>query len=207
MRSSTYSINTATQTGRYTDTWTSFGRSIPHWNEPEFEDLMAGPAGVISSVEDLALWTRVFLNGGIDPATNVTIIPSAGFDAVTSAHSIVSPDTSAQSSTNVYGLGWGRLSYAGHDVSHSPQRRCTGGDITHRCCRRGWRRGCRARECRLEGRICIKHRPHGCRDSSRLYKYLFLPAASYLVSYPTSSSVYYSTLYTATTCWCGGSGI
>jgi CubicO group peptidase (beta-lactamase class C family) len=136
MRSSTYSINTAIQTSKFTDTWTSFGRSIPHWNQAEFEDLMAGPAGVISSVEDLvrqsicstsvfdshlkqALWTRVFLNSGIDPATNVTIIPSAGFNAVTSAHSIADPGASAQFSTNVYGLGWGRLSYAGHDVSES----------------------------------------------------------------------------------------
>jgi hypothetical protein len=61
----------------------------------------------------------VFLNGGIDPTTNVTIIPSAAFDAVTSAHSIADPGTSAQSSTEVYGLGWARLSYEGHDVRES----------------------------------------------------------------------------------------
>ena len=53
MNSSTYSIQAALQTGRFTDTWTSFGRLIPQWIEEEFVDVLAGPAGVISSVEDL----------------------------------------------------------------------------------------------------------------------------------------------------------
>jgi hypothetical protein len=61
----------------------------------------------------------MILNGGVDPDTNVTIIPSAEFEVITSAHSIVSPDASAQSSTLVYGLGWLRISYIGHDVSES----------------------------------------------------------------------------------------
>lgn len=54
MSSSTYSIDAAIQTGRFTDTWTSFGRLIPPWIQDEFEDLVAGPGGVISSVEELA---------------------------------------------------------------------------------------------------------------------------------------------------------
>src|SRR6266851_5012627 len=54
MTSSTYSIDAAIQTGRFTGTWTSFGRSIPPWLQEEDVDLMAGPAGVISSVEELA---------------------------------------------------------------------------------------------------------------------------------------------------------
>jgi CubicO group peptidase (beta-lactamase class C family) len=53
MSSSTYSIDAAIQTGKFTGTWTSFGRLIPPWIEDEFADLIAGPAGVISSVEDL----------------------------------------------------------------------------------------------------------------------------------------------------------
>lgn len=53
MTSSTYSIDAAIQTGRFTGTWTSFGRSIPPWIEEEFVDLTAGPGGVISSVEEL----------------------------------------------------------------------------------------------------------------------------------------------------------
>jgi hypothetical protein len=61
----------------------------------------------------------MFLNGGVDPDTNTTIIPPAEFNVITSAHSIASPDVTAQSSTEVYGLGWIRLSFMGHDVSES----------------------------------------------------------------------------------------
>jgi CubicO group peptidase (beta-lactamase class C family) len=63
MSSSTYSIDTAISTGRFTSTWTYFGRLIPHWLQEEFVDLMAGPAGVITSVEELArhvIWTVIF---------------------------------------------------------------------------------------------------------------------------------------------------
>jgi CubicO group peptidase (beta-lactamase class C family) len=54
MTSSTYSIDAALQTGRFTDTWTPFGRLIPPWIKEEYVDLTASPAGVISSVENLA---------------------------------------------------------------------------------------------------------------------------------------------------------
>ena len=54
MSSSTYSIDAALQTGRFSETWTSFGRRIPPWIEEEYVDLLAGPAGVISSAEDMA---------------------------------------------------------------------------------------------------------------------------------------------------------
>jgi CubicO group peptidase (beta-lactamase class C family) len=54
MTSSTYSIDAALHTGRFTNTWTSFDRSIPPYIEENSVDITAGPAGVISSVEDLA---------------------------------------------------------------------------------------------------------------------------------------------------------
>jgi len=57
MHSSTYSIDAAIQSGKFTGTWTSFGRYIPPWIEKGFVDLMAGAAGVISSVEDLVRHT------------------------------------------------------------------------------------------------------------------------------------------------------
>jgi CubicO group peptidase (beta-lactamase class C family) len=63
MRYSTYSIDAAIRTGRFTSTWTSFGRLIPPWIEEEFVDLIAGPGGVISSVEELArhtIWTTLY---------------------------------------------------------------------------------------------------------------------------------------------------
>jgi hypothetical protein len=61
----------------------------------------------------------MILNGGIDPDTNSTIIPSKVLEIIASAYSIVSPDgeATAEDSTEVYGLGWSRLSYLGHDVS------------------------------------------------------------------------------------------
>ncbi|KAF8489640.1 hypothetical protein F5888DRAFT_1808661 [Russula emetica] len=54
----------------------------PPWLEEEFVDLMAGAAGVISSVEDLVLWNRMYLNGGVDPKTNATIISPAQLNAI-----------------------------------------------------------------------------------------------------------------------------
>jgi len=53
MTSSTYSINAALKTGRFTNTWTTFGRLIPPWIKEEYVDLSAGPGGAISSVIDL----------------------------------------------------------------------------------------------------------------------------------------------------------
>jgi CubicO group peptidase (beta-lactamase class C family) len=64
MSSTTYSIDAAVQTGRFTGTWTTFGRYIPPWLEEGFVDLMAGAAGVISSVEDLVrhtIWSALYL--------------------------------------------------------------------------------------------------------------------------------------------------
>jgi hypothetical protein len=57
----------------------------------------------------------MYLNGGIDPKTNATIISSTQLDFITSGHSIVS----GGSPTVVYGAGWQRLSALGHDVSES----------------------------------------------------------------------------------------
>jgi hypothetical protein len=60
----------------------------------------------------------MYLNGGIDPKTNATIISSAQLNFITSGHSIEAPATS-EFSTIVYGAGWERLSVFGHDVSES----------------------------------------------------------------------------------------
>jgi hypothetical protein len=67
-------------------------------------------------------WVKMILNGGIDFDTNVTVIPRAAFDTITSVHSIVVPNVSGLppgSSIIGYGLGWMRYSFFGHDVSES----------------------------------------------------------------------------------------
>lgn len=74
---------------------------------------------VYDSCLEQAIWTGMYLNGGVDPNTNTTIIPPAEFDVITSAHSISNPNATAQTSTELYGLGWSRLSILGHDVSKS----------------------------------------------------------------------------------------
>lgn len=61
----------------------------------------------------------MILNGGFYPDTNSTVIPRKVFDIVTTPYSIADPEADAESSAEVYGLGWGRLSYLGHDVSES----------------------------------------------------------------------------------------
>jgi len=66
----------------------------------------------------------MMLNGGVDPDTNVTIIPPEQFDVITQGHSIADPSASDQMSTEVYGLGWLRFSYAGLDVRKSSLFTC-----------------------------------------------------------------------------------
>ena len=60
----------------------------------------------------------MYLNGGVDPKTNATIISPAQLNAITYGNSIEVPATS-EISTVVYGAGWERLSVFGHDVSES----------------------------------------------------------------------------------------
>ncbi|KAI0261080.1 beta-lactamase/transpeptidase-like protein [Gloeopeniophorella convolvens] len=121
MTSSTYSVNAAIKSGKASQTWDPTGRLIPHWIKENYTDLMAGPGGVISNVEELSAWVKVHLNGGVDPRTNTTVVPPSALEAATSAHSIA--DSTPQSSVysiRGYGMGWARFSYAGHDfIQHT----------------------------------------------------------------------------------------
>jgi len=55
------------------------------------------------------------MNGGINPDTNVTIIPPKQLKIITSPHSIIIPEVIPPLSTLVYGLGWIRVSAEGED--------------------------------------------------------------------------------------------
>ena len=65
-------------------------------------------------------WLAMLLNKGVDPHTNRTVVPRLTFDEMTTAHSLMfgQPVDSSQSIMG-YGMGWSRVSYAGHDVRRS----------------------------------------------------------------------------------------
>ncbi|KAI0253805.1 beta-lactamase/transpeptidase-like protein [Lactifluus subvellereus] len=119
MTQSTYSIDEAIQSGQASETWTSFGRRIPPWQKRVHAESLAGPGGLISNVKELTPWVKLFLNDGVDPDTNTTVIPPEALETVTSAHTIVDGNPRYRSescSFIVYGLGWLRLSCIGHDI-------------------------------------------------------------------------------------------
>ncbi|KAI9446777.1 beta-lactamase/transpeptidase-like protein [Lactarius indigo] len=117
MTQSTYSIDEAIQSGKASETWTSFGRRIPPWMAGVDIELIAGPGGLISNVKELASWVKLYLNDGVDLDTNATIIPRGALETITSAHQIVIGHPTELSATIVgYGLGWARFSLAGHDL-------------------------------------------------------------------------------------------
>ncbi|EIM80585.1 beta-lactamase/transpeptidase-like protein [Stereum hirsutum FP-91666 SS1] len=117
MTSTTYSSKTAHASGRFTQTWSSFGRRIPQWFDTVNEELLAGAGGIITTVEDLEAWTRTLMNSGIDPRTNQSIIPRSAFEEATTAHNILDGKPGASGlSIMGYGMAWGRMSYQGHDI-------------------------------------------------------------------------------------------
>ena len=59
----------------------------------------------------------MLLNRGVDPRTNVTVVPPSTFDEMTTAHSVMVGTPSTFTSITGYGMGWMRTSFQGHDVS------------------------------------------------------------------------------------------
>ena len=121
MASSTYSPSVAHSSGLLTDTWTKSGRRIPFWARDETAELSAGPAGVISSAEDLVKWLAVLLNGGRDPATNETIVPRGVFEATTEAQRVMIGVGVEEFGSSIvgYGMGWMRSSIGTVEVRPS----------------------------------------------------------------------------------------
>ncbi|OBZ74859.1 Penicillin-binding protein 4* [Grifola frondosa] len=122
MSATTYSSREAAQSGLFSQSWTSQGqRRIPFWFDVDsISDLIAGPGGIISSVVDMSKWIATLLNSGVNPETNVSVIPRSTFDETTTAHSIVvgKPPTPEMSILG-YGMGWMQSSIQGHQtLSH-----------------------------------------------------------------------------------------
>ncbi|KAJ7162602.1 beta-lactamase/transpeptidase-like protein [Mycena crocata] len=116
MNSSTLYPNRAFQMGNMTQSWTPFKRRIPFFMPEHSAELIAGAGGVMSTVQDMARWIEVLLNAGADGQTNDTIVPRATFDLATSAISVANSKGNGLFSVAGYGLGWGRLSYRGHEM-------------------------------------------------------------------------------------------
>ncbi|KAJ7204677.1 beta-lactamase/transpeptidase-like protein [Mycena pura] len=117
MHSSSLYTDRAFATGRFTQSWSPVSRRrIPFFMPEHTAELMAGAGGVMSTVEDMALWVKMLLNKGVDGRRNSTIIPRTTFDLATSAISVASDTGSDLFSIAGYGLGWGRLSYRGHEL-------------------------------------------------------------------------------------------
>ncbi|KAJ7629456.1 beta-lactamase/transpeptidase-like protein [Mycena polygramma] len=116
MTSSTLYPDRAFETGQFTQSWTPSRRRIPFFMPEHTAELIAGAGGVMSTVEDMALWVKMLLNSGVDVQSNATIIPQTTFDLATSAISVANNQGTALFSIAGYGLGWGRLSYRGHEL-------------------------------------------------------------------------------------------
>ena len=53
MSSTTFFLSEALRSGEMTHSWTQNGRRIPQWFPDNLTELVAGPGGIISSVEDM----------------------------------------------------------------------------------------------------------------------------------------------------------
>ncbi|KAI0742270.1 beta-lactamase/transpeptidase-like protein [Daedaleopsis nitida] len=128
MTSTTYRANEAETSGLLSQGWGLEGRRIPYqFTGDTLSEFVAGAGGILSNTIDMVLavylhllqtkWLAMLLNKGVDPHTNRTVVPRLTFDEMTTAHSVVdgSPPKPNRSIAG-YGMGWMRLSVAGHDM-------------------------------------------------------------------------------------------
>ncbi|EJU03475.1 beta-lactamase/transpeptidase-like protein [Dacryopinax primogenitus] len=127
MNSSTFFPEVAFNSGMLAESWLDtagpgFNETrrvpyfLPEWTEAVVA-LNAGPGGVISSARDLTHWVRTLLNEGTNPFTREQVIPKSVLDTVTVGHSMeAGKGMFPELSPTVYGGGWERWSYAGHEM-------------------------------------------------------------------------------------------
>ncbi|OCH90092.1 beta-lactamase/transpeptidase-like protein [Obba rivulosa] len=117
MTDSTYDAVRAEQSGKLSHAWALNGRRIPFWRFDVIGDLPDGPGGVISNALDMTKWVATFINGGVSPWTNTTVIPKSIVEETTTSTAVMvgrapSPELSLQG----YGMGWIRSTYRGHEI-------------------------------------------------------------------------------------------
>ncbi|KZV70801.1 beta-lactamase/transpeptidase-like protein [Peniophora sp. CONT] len=114
----TFSPAQALESGRATQTWSKDGRALPWcFTEADYK-VAAGPAGLIADVKGLSRWIAMFLNNGINAATQREVLPAKLVKALTTARVIDGGKGKDTQSISGYALGWRRLSYRGHDIIH-----------------------------------------------------------------------------------------
>jgi CubicO group peptidase (beta-lactamase class C family) len=113
MSSSTYFPTIALKTGRFSESWTSFGRLIPRWFTTDAQaELIAGAGGLVSTARDMASWMRLLLG-----AVEVEGIPRTVLEEVMkpAALTFVSGDLIL-----TYGMGWVQSNVAARRVRILP---------------------------------------------------------------------------------------
>ncbi|KAF9255424.1 beta-lactamase/transpeptidase-like protein [Marasmius fiardii PR-910] len=141
MSSTTYSFQVANATGRLSYgvsrenlsfagglPGTGTPRQMPFWYEAGGEDgnFLSGPAGAISSANDLATWLQTLLLWGNHPVTNQSVIPAAVLQRAAAGVTVLSDGVSGPPSTQsvlspvVYGGGQEIGTYRGHVIIEHP---------------------------------------------------------------------------------------
>ncbi|CAA7271165.1 unnamed protein product [Cyclocybe aegerita] len=91
--------------------------TVPYFQRPGEERTWAGPAGILSSARDLAVWVSMLLNKGRHPYTNKVIVSEEIIDYVAAGRTVTHPAPDfPEVSVRVYGAGQWRFSYQGHDL-------------------------------------------------------------------------------------------
>ncbi|KZP01788.1 beta-lactamase/transpeptidase-like protein [Calocera viscosa TUFC12733] len=131
MDSSTYNPQEAFDSGNLSQTWADNAgpgrnetRLIPYWLYDWSDSAIsvdAGAGGLISSTKDLSQWVHALLKKGKHPTTGGQIIPASVVETTMLGRTVMEgkPDY-PELSAKVYGAGWWRYSYQGHQiVQHS----------------------------------------------------------------------------------------
>jgi CubicO group peptidase (beta-lactamase class C family) len=108
MTSSTFSLEYAAATGNLSESYSPFGRRIPHWLDREDMPVIAGAAGVLSSAVDLLRWGKALLG-----VTNSSLvgIPEDILNRCMAPESIIDANRGL-----TYGFGWIQASVLGYKV-------------------------------------------------------------------------------------------
>ena len=77
MTSTTFSVDEAIRSGKFTQMWFISGRRIPYWFSEDIMQLNAGPGGVISNVVDMVCWAM----SCIGPTTDVGLLDQVAANA------------------------------------------------------------------------------------------------------------------------------